>query len=42
MSAGVVQPNSDPQKKLAALAEMAEAARVANDSALAPQTAKVD
>jgi uncharacterized membrane protein len=42
MSAGVVQPNSDPQKKLAALAEMANASRVANDSALAPQTAKVD
>jgi uncharacterized membrane protein len=42
MSAGVVQPNSDPQKKLAALADMANAARAANDSALAPETAKVD
>lgn len=42
MSAGVVQPNSDPQKKLAALAEMANASRAANDSALEPQTAKVD
>ncbi|WP_442935678.1 DUF502 domain-containing protein [Nitrobacter sp. NHB1] len=42
MSAGVVQPNSDPQKKLAALAEMAQASRAANDSALEPQTAKVD
>jgi uncharacterized membrane protein len=42
MSAGVVQPNSDPQKKLAALADMAQTARAANDSALAPQTAKVD
>ena len=30
MSAGVVQPGSDPQKKIAALAEMANAARVAN------------
>lgn len=43
MSAGVVQPNSDPQKKLAALAEMAEAARAANASSLASTTAaKVD
>ena len=30
MSAGVVQPGSDPQKQIAALAEMANAARVAN------------
>ena len=30
MSCGVVQPGSDPQKKIAALAEMANAARVAN------------
>jgi uncharacterized membrane protein len=42
MSAGVVQPNSDQQKKLAALADMANTARAANDSALTPQTAKVD
>ncbi|ABA04777.1 Protein of unknown function DUF502 [Nitrobacter winogradskyi Nb-255] len=43
MSAGVVQPNSDSQKKLAALAEMAQAARVANASNLASTTAaKVD
>jgi uncharacterized membrane protein len=43
MSAGVVQPNSDSQKKLAALAGMAEAARTANASGLAPTTAaKVD
>ena len=40
MSAGVVQPGSDPQKKFAALAGMANAARVANASTLAP--AKVD
>jgi uncharacterized membrane protein len=42
MSAGVVQPNSDQQKKLAALADMANTARAANDSALTPETAKVD
>src|SRR3569623_1687711 len=42
MSAGVVQPKSAPQKLLAALADMANAARAANDSALAPETAKVD
>lgn len=43
MSAGVVQPNSDSQKKLAALAEMAQASRAANASSLAPTTpAKVD
>jgi uncharacterized membrane protein len=43
MSAGVVQPNSDSQKKLAALAGIAEAARAANTSSLAPTTAaKVD
>lgn len=41
MSAGVVQPGSgDPQKKVAALASMAQAARVANESSLAP--AKVE
>ena len=38
MSAGVVQPGSDPQKKIAALAGMANAARVANSSALQPAT----
>ncbi|MBV9565241.1 MAG: DUF502 domain-containing protein [Bradyrhizobium sp.] len=46
MSCGVVQPgaNSDPQKKAAALAGMANAARIANgeSSALAPVTEKVD
>jgi uncharacterized membrane protein len=42
MSAGVVQPNSDQQKKLAALADMANTARAANDSTLTPETAKVD
>src|SRR6476661_8151761 len=36
MSCGVVQPGSDPQKKIAALAGMANAARVANASALQP------
>ena len=42
MSAGVVQPGSDSQKKVAALAGMANAARVANASTLAPTVAKVD
>jgi uncharacterized membrane protein len=42
MSAGVVQPGSDQQKKIAALAGMAAAARVANSAALQPQPAKVD
>jgi uncharacterized membrane protein len=42
MSCGVVQPGSDPQKKLAALAGMANAARVANSSALQPAPAKVE
>lgn len=42
MSAGVVQPGNDPQKKLAALAGMANAARVANDSTLAPTAAQID
>jgi uncharacterized membrane protein len=42
MSAGVVQPNSDQQKKLAALADMANSARAANDPSLTPETAKVD
>src|ERR1051325_2203146 len=42
MSCGVVQPGSDPQKKVAALAGMANAARVANATALQPAPAKVD
>jgi uncharacterized membrane protein len=42
MSAGVVQPGSDPQKKLAALAGMANAARVANTATLKPVPAKVE
>jgi uncharacterized membrane protein len=42
MSAGVVQPGSDQQKKIAALAGMANAARVANSTTLQPAPAKVD
>jgi uncharacterized membrane protein len=42
MSAGVVQPGSDPQKKIAALAGLANAARVAHESSLQPVPAKVD
>jgi uncharacterized membrane protein len=44
MSAGVVQPGSDPQKRMAALAGMANAARVANSTSLrpAPAPAKVE
>src|SRR6187551_2994536 len=42
MSCGVVQPGSDGQKKVAALAEMANAARVANATAPRPEPAKVD
>jgi uncharacterized membrane protein len=43
MSAGVVQPGSAPDpKKAAALAGMANAARIANASALQPQPAKVE
>ena len=42
MSCGVVQPGSDAQKKVAALAGMANAARVANASALQPEAAKAD
>jgi hypothetical protein len=41
MSCGVVQPGSDPQKKIAALAEMANAVRVAN-SPTRPEPAKVE
>jgi uncharacterized membrane protein len=45
MSAGVVQPGSDQQKKVAALANMANTARIANEGAppmLQPEPAKVD
>jgi hypothetical protein len=42
MSAGVVQPGTDPQKKIAALAETANAARLANSSSLQPEPAKVE
>ena len=42
MSCGVVQPGSDPQKKMAALAGMANAARAASSSTLLPEPAKVD
>jgi len=45
MSAGVVQPGADQQKKVAALAGMANAARIANAanaSALQPEPAKVE
>ena len=41
MSAGVVQPGSDPQKKVAALAAMAQAANQANGEA-ERQPVKVD
>ena len=40
MSCGVVQPGSDPQKKIAALAEMANAARIANAPPPAREPAK--
>jgi uncharacterized membrane protein len=44
MSCGVVQPGagSDPQKRMAALAGMANAARATNSSTLLPEPAKVD
>src|SRR3981189_1259462 len=42
MSCGVVQPGSDPQKRIAALAAPANAARVANSASLQPIPAKVD
>jgi uncharacterized membrane protein len=42
MSAGVVQPGSDQQKKIAALAGLANAARVANATPLQPAQAKAD
>jgi len=42
MSAGVVQPGSEQQKKIAALAGMAHVAQVANAGARQPQPAKVE
>ncbi|MGQ0687032.1 DUF502 domain-containing protein [Bradyrhizobium sp.] len=42
MSAGVVQPGSEQQKKIAALAGMAHAAQIANAGARQPQPAKVE
>src|ERR1700759_1723967 len=42
MSWVVVQPGNDPQKKVAALAGMANAARIANASTLQPEPAKVE
>jgi len=42
MSCGVVQPGSDPQKKVAALGAMANAARVANSSTLQPEPVKAE
>jgi uncharacterized membrane protein len=42
MSAGVVQPGSDPQRKIAALAEAANAVRAASSGRPAPETAKAD
>ena len=42
MSCGVVQAGSDGQKRIAALAETANAAKVANAARLAPEPAKVE
>src|SRR3954469_23257411 len=42
MSAGVVQPGAEAQKKAAALAGMANAARIANAAPLQPAPVKVD
>src|SRR4029079_2468527 len=42
MSAGVVQPGTDQQKKMAALAGMAHAARIANASTLEPAQPETD
>ena len=42
MSCGVVQPGSDSQKKMAALAGMANAAKAANSTTLLPEPAKAD
>jgi len=42
MSCGVVQPGADSQKKMAALAGMANAAKAANSTTLLPEPAKAD
>lgn len=42
MSAGVVQPGADPQRKIAALADAAKAARVDDAPALRPASVKAD
>jgi uncharacterized membrane protein len=42
MSAGVVQPGSDPQKKIAALAAMAKASRAAGTPQLQPAQVKAE
>src|ERR1043166_2030126 len=42
MSCGVVQPGAEQQKKVAALAGMANAARVANSASLQPEPVKAD
>src|SRR5579862_8317369 len=42
MSCGVVQPGAEQQKKVAALADMANAAGIANASTLQPEPAKVE
>src|SRR6201985_2919329 len=42
MSCGVVQPGAEQQKKVAALAGMANAARIANASTLQPEPVKVE
>jgi uncharacterized membrane protein len=42
MSAGVVQPGSDAQKKIAALADQANATRKADATPLQPVPVKVD
>lgn len=42
MSAGVVQPDSDPERKIAALAETARAARAANAESISATPVKVD
>jgi uncharacterized membrane protein len=42
MSAGVVQPGSDPQRKIAAPTDAANAARVANEPTFKAAPAKAD
>ena len=42
MSAGVVQPGGDPKKNVVALAEMAQAAQLANSRTVRGPPAKVD